>query len=207
MRTIFFYGKPFHITSVDPSFPAGHVAENTLPVVNNPEASALEDLIESAKEEMPGYVLVASDEDAMFRSFQRIYHPLEAAGGLITDPDGAVLLIFRRRRWDLPKGKIDAGESPQVAAIREVREETGLSNIRLGDELLRTWHGYRQENDRILKETHWFRMFFTGGELTVPQIEEDITDIQWIQPENIAKYLRYSYPNLPAVFRAAGYEV
>jgi hypothetical protein len=50
-------------------------------------------------------------------------------------------------------------------------------------------------------------MKFTGTELTVPQIEEDIIDIQWIKPEHLGKYLKFSYKNIVDVFTKEGYAI
>lgn len=207
MRTIFFHGKPFILCQKLPASAASPAPESSLVSVDNPDPAALQSLIDAAAGEVPGYILITPDEETLVSELQRIYRPVQAAGGIVTNPDGAVLLMFRRRRWDLPKGKIDEGETPEQAALREVTEETGLSHIRLGEHLIRTWHGYQLGEAKLLKETYWYRIAFTGTELTVPQIEEDITDIQWISPENLSKYIPYSYPNLTAVFRAAGYRV
>lgn len=105
------------------------------------------------------------------------------------------------------KSGMDAGETPEMTARREVAEETGLHNIHIEGKLADTWHAYHQFGKDIMKQTHWFKMQFTGTELTVPQIEEDILDIQWIKPDNISKYMRYSYQNLQTVFESAGYKV
>lgn len=207
MHTIFFHDKPFILCPQDALSADTSPTGSSLVRLENPDPASLESLIETARGEVPGYLLITPDEDLLFGALQRIYRPVEAAGGIVTNPEGAVLVMFRRRRWDLPKGKIEETETPESAALREVTEETGLSHIRLGEKLIRTWHGYEMQGEKLLKETHWFRIAFTGTELTVPQIEEDITDIQWISPENLSKYMPYSYPNLIPVFRAAGYQV
>ena len=54
-----------------------------------------------------------------------------AAGGLVTNKHNELLMIFRRAKWDLPKGKLDEGESIEACAVREVEEETGIKNISL----------------------------------------------------------------------------
>jgi 8-oxo-dGTP pyrophosphatase MutT (NUDIX family) len=113
--------------------------------------------------------------------------------------------MFRRNKWDLPKGKQDEGESLEECAVREVREETGLQQITLTDKITETFHYYPLKEKKVLKHTYWYRMQFTGTELTIPQIEEDIMDIQWIKPENLGKYLKFSYKNIEDVFLKAGY--
>ena len=130
-----------------------------------------------------------------------------AAGGLITNPAGEVLLMFRRGKWDMPKGKQDEGESLEACALREVQEETGLQNIKLGHLITETWHYYSLKEKKILKHSYWYRMYFTGTELTGPQIEEDIMDIQWIRPDNLGKYMQYSYQNIVDVVAKAGYKL
>lgn len=129
---------------------------------------------------------------------------LSAAGGLVEDREKRVLFLFRRGKWDLPKGKREPAETPGQCALREVSEETGLKNLHIISDLGQTWHSYKLKEKRILKPTQWFRMSFSGTELPVPQVEEDITDIQWILPANIPKYLKFSYPNIKEVFERAG---
>jgi 8-oxo-dGTP pyrophosphatase MutT (NUDIX family) len=135
------------------------------------------------------------------------FNVLVAAGGLVINAEKEILLMFRRGKWDLPKGKQDDGESLEACALREVQEETGLHQITLGPKITETYHYYPLKGKKVLKHTHWYKMQFTGTELTVPQIEEDIMDIQWIKPENLGKYLKFSYNNIVDVFEKAGFAV
>ncbi|MBK8566437.1 MAG: NUDIX hydrolase [Saprospiraceae bacterium] len=114
----------------------------------------------------------------LWADFNKIYKPITAAGGVVFNQAGKVLLIHRRGSWDLPKGKMDDGETPAETAVREVQEETGLSQITLGQHLLDTWHTYAQNEKRILKTTHWYKMQTTDDQL-VPQTEEDIEQAIW----------------------------
>lgn len=136
------------------------------------------------------------DADALWADFCACFERIDAAGGLVTDPEGRLLVFFRRGYWDLPKGKIDPGESPEAAALREVREETGLSELTLGPFVAHTWHTYREKGERILKCTWWYRMQAIQTD-TVPQTEEDIEEIRWVEP---ASWLA-SKPNLYASLR------
>lgn len=125
-------------------------------------------------------VLYSDNYDQLCRDFESHFTILEAAGGIVLNPEGQMLFIFRRGYWDLPKGKIDAGESREEAAAREVREETGLDQLEMGPLLATTHHTYRDgKGRRILKHTYWYRMESSGGRL-VPQAEEDIEQAVWM---------------------------
>ena len=127
-------------------------------------------------------VLFSPDLDRLVRDFFSHFQLIEAAGGLVTNPEGKVLMIFRRGYWDLPKGKIDPGESPEAAAIREVQEETGLQNLDLIKLAGETYHTYREGKDRrILKKTYWYRMLTSDLQLH-PQHDEDIELAEWVWP-------------------------
>lgn len=157
--------------------------------------------------QLPAAVFIQADVTHLFKLVQKNFTTLVAAGGLITNPEGDILLMFRRGKWDLPKGKQDDGESLETCAVREVAEETGLHHITLEHKITETFHYYPIKGKKVLKHTYWYKMAFTGTELTVPQIEEDIMDIQWIKPENVTKYLKFSYQNIIDVFKQEGYTV
>ncbi|SCC39038.1 NUDIX domain-containing protein [Chitinophaga costaii] len=152
-------------------------------------------------------ILIAPDVNALLEQVKSYFTVLVAGGGLVVNNEGAVLLMFRRGKWDLPKGKLEEGETIEACALREVAEETGLTSISLLNKITETYHYYSHKNRPLLKHTIWFKMQFTGTELTVPQIEEDIMDIQWIQPENIGKYMQYSYQNIRSVFEKDGFQL
>ena len=115
--------------------------------------------------------------------FESLYKILEAGGGIVTNPKGEILTMFRRGSWDLPKGKIDKGETKEAAAIREVQEETGLDVVELGQFLLETNHTYKnRKGKRVIKRTYWYEMTTKEADL-VPQTEEDIELCEWMQPK------------------------
>ncbi|HVI47371.1 MAG TPA: NUDIX domain-containing protein [Chitinophaga sp.] len=172
-------------------------------VYEYPDAEKIEKVLlkmEDGKREAA--VFLTSDVKQLFKKVALHFNVLVAAGGLISNPEGEILMMFRRGKWDLPKGKQDPGEDLETCAVREVTEETGLYTINLAHKITETFHYYPMKNKKVLKHTHWYRMQFTGTELTIPQIEEDIQDIQWIKPVNVEKYLKYSYENIREVFRA-----
>src|SRR3954469_1122806 len=121
-----------------------------------------------------------------------------AAGGLVSNENGDLLLIYRRGFWDLPKGKLDEGETIEACAVREVEEETGLTNVQPGKLVGITNHEYFDEWKQrdVIKETHWFAMHVTGSQTLVPQQEEDIKDIKWVAQKDMGTYLHQTYKNI-----------
>lgn len=111
----------------------------------------------------------------LFTSFQVI----QAAGGYVENHRGDLLMIFRRGFWDLPKGKLDAGETAAQAAVREVEEECGIDQLSIRSEPFNTYHVYTDRGKSVIKESIWYRMD-TGSTIDpVPQEEEDITEARW----------------------------
>lgn len=136
---------------------------------------------------------------AFFKKFSLII----AAGGLIWNEKEEILMIFRRGKWDLPKGKLDKGEKLEDCAIREVEEETGLKNTKLISPLIVTHHTYHEGSRFILKESHWYIMKASGEQKLTPQTEEDIFDIKWVSKNNLEKYKKDSFPLITDVLNAA----
>lgn len=118
--------------------------------------------------------------DEIWNEFNKLFRIIEAAGGIVNRPNGDILFIKRLGKWDLPKGKMEKGESREDSAIREIEEETGLRNVVLKDFINTTYHIYTERNgDSVLKCTHWFEMFFDGEDTSKPQTEEGITEVAW----------------------------
>ncbi|MEA1848295.1 MULTISPECIES: NUDIX hydrolase [Chryseobacterium] len=118
--------------------------------------------------------------DEIWSEFQKLFRIIEAAGGIVSNPEGDILFIKRLGKWDLPKGKMEKGESREESAVREIEEETGLQNVELLSFINTTYHIYIERNgDKVLKCTHWFEMNFDGEDTSKPQIEEGITEVAW----------------------------
>ena len=127
-----------------------------------------------------------------------------AAGGLVTNPQGQILWIYRRGFWDLPKGKLDEGETIQTCALREVAEETGIKDIRLHELLKFTNHTYFDKylNQEVVKRTYWFHMTISSTQSGVPQITEDIEKIEWHSLATAKHCLAQTYPTIIEVIEA-----
>ena len=129
---------------------------------------------------------------------------ITAAGGLVQNSNGEFLLMYRRGFWDLPKGKLDAGESIPDCAVREVQEETGLQSLELGQFICTTTHPYFDTwlNKDVVKHTHWFSMLSLANDTLVPQTEEDIEKLVWVTVPKLPEYLNNTYPTIRDVFEA-----
>jgi ADP-ribose pyrophosphatase len=90
-----------------------------------------------------------------------------------------VVLIKRKGIWDLPKGKLDEGESIPQCAAREVMEEIGLQKLpMIVRSLERTFHTYVEKGNPVRKTTYWYLMY-TDERIFVPQAEEQIEAVKW----------------------------
>lgn len=125
---------------------------------------------------------------------------IQAAGGVVMSPKNEILFIYRRKKWDLPKGKLDPGETIEECAVREVKEETGLSRVELISLVTISYHIYI-EDDMILKETFWYEMKSDEKEL-VPQKEEGIKKAIWVHENNIQFQLANTYESIVDVIIA-----
>ena len=112
-----------------------------------------------------------------------------------------ILLIYRNGVWDLPKGKIEFGESYEDAALREVAEETGVKNLYLKNFLVTTYHTSSQNSINYLKITKWYRMYTKSNMKLVPQLQEGITKAEWINYNDISDKMVNAYGNIKDVLR------
>jgi 8-oxo-dGTP pyrophosphatase MutT (NUDIX family) len=129
--------------------------------------------------------------------FKRIKHSMKmikAAGGLVTNTENQYLFIFRNGKWDLPKGKLDPGETTKIAAVREVEEECGIKIHKLGLKICNTYHIYEVNKERILKKTSWYRMSAVNQKELIPQLEEGITDARWLDSSDFMMIRQNTYP-------------
>ncbi len=146
-------------------------------------------------------LIVNHDVKLLWDYFRRCFIEIPAAGGFVRNSEGLFLFIKRLGLWDLPKGKIEKNESWELAAMREVEEECGISGLNIVRQLDPTFHIYRSPfipapKNFVLKETKWFLMTYSGNETLVPQVDEDIEDVQWITKSEFSKVLDNTYESL-----------
>ena len=141
-----------------------------------------------------------SDIDELFENVAACFKYIEAAGGLVTLPDKRLLMIKRLGKWDLPKGKMEKGESIPETAVREVMEECGLTTAPIiTDEPLHTYHTYYRDGNHVLKHTSWFPMSYDGDDTLTPQTSEDITDAVWVPENQMDMVLHNTYVSVKQV--------
>lgn len=162
----------------------------------------LKPVIELAEHSLLPQVFLISGKGTKSRvkKFLSYYQVVEASGGVVRNAKGEVLMMFRRGKWDLPKGKIDEGETVKQAARREVMEETGISKLKIGKRIRFhdgnqncTYHTYWLGGIRIIKKTYWFRMRSSDKHNLIPQQDEGITEVGWYPKKQIRGKLMNSY--------------
>jgi 8-oxo-(d)GTP phosphatase len=126
---------------------------------------------------------------------------LKAAGGVVKNKDGNILMMKRLGKWDLPKGKAEKNETSELTALREVEEECGVK-IKIIDKLCTTWHTYPTKKGLILKRTRWFKMDLISDKNMKPQIEEDIEELKWMNENEINLALQNSYKTISNVLES-----
>lgn len=155
-------------------------------------------------------VIHGENVEQLFKKYIADKIIIEAAGGMIFNDENKLLLIFRKGMWDMPKGKLDEGESIEECALREVTEETGLFSLTIDHKLQITYHTYFIGSQLILKPSHWFKMQFNGLEKLIPQSEEDITEIRWVTEEEVVHLLPNMYASVEEMIKSyflADYQV
>ena len=203
---IYFNDKPLFLTNeIEPELePFLHHDDSVF--MDELSAPAVNSMIHEMKQEkIHSGIFLYPDLEELKRRFFRKFLMVPAAGGLVTNEKGQILVIHRRGFWDLPKGKLEAGEKMEECARREVIEETGLKTVALIKPLVITYHTYDESGKHILKDSHWYLMNGRSGDPLNPQTEEQITEIKWIDPSEAAATAAESYPSIREVFKAAGY--
>lgn len=161
-------------------------------------------ILDLEREQLPA-ITYCINESEFLEELMTLIPVIEAGGGIVSDMENNLLMIFRRGKWDLPKGKLELGEDTHTAAIREVEEECGVRDLVItNSEPYKTYHFFQgKKNVWNLKITYWYEMNTEDAGPLYPQIEEEITEVEWISPENIPDKLNNSYASIKHLLKQA----
>lgn len=155
------------------------------------------------------FIIFSPDVNQLKDDFLSQFVCIEAAGGLVLNQHEEVLLIHRLGFWDLPKGKVEEGESLEEAAVREVQEETGLTEITIEHKIFfpkflneTTYHSYSYKDKIAIKVSHWYKMTCDTDIQLMPQIEEDIEIARWVKISDLKNYYSNMYESIQDVLNA-----
>ncbi|RNC83544.1 MAG: NUDIX domain-containing protein [Winogradskyella sp.] len=189
MYTIFVGDKPIYLTTqVD--------KETDFKVYLLKSADLARVIRKLNRTKLQAVYLVGKKEDKLLKQFLKKLPNVIAGGGKVYNKAGEVLFIYRNDKWDLPKGKAESKESIEETAIREVEEETGVQGLKITKPLPTTYHIFKRRGRYRIKITYWFEMKtkYTGELL--PQENEGITKVKWLNNKKIAKAMENSYANI-----------
>lgn len=200
--TIYFNEKPVYLcdkmdaelTEITHHPDAVFIDEFSTPAIN-----AL--LHEIKKEDFHAGIVLHTNLDELKKSFFKHFNIIEAAGGIVQNNKKDILFIFRRGKWDLPKGKLEPKEDTETAAAREVEEETGVKDLKLKKKIGETYHTYDEFGKHILKVSHWYYFTCDSAQNLQPQTEEDITETKWIKTKDIREPMKNTYENIKDIMR------
>ncbi|MBT8307445.1 MAG: NUDIX domain-containing protein [Maribacter sp.] len=153
-----------------------------------------------AKKKLKEAYIYHPNHEEILKKFCRTIPKEVAAGGVVTNSEGKVLFIYRNDKWDLPKGKLEKGETIKECAIREVEEETGVKKLKIENFLDTTYHIFKRNGKYRLKEVHWFAMKTSYKGKLMGQESEGIEKVKWKGPNKIKKALANSYVNIRSLF-------
>jgi len=146
-------------------------------------------------------LLIISEEPKLtFGNYFKNYEFVQAAGGLVKRKN-TFLFIKRHGKWDIPKGKRDKGENLKTCAIREVTEECGIDKLTIESKICKTYHTYSWDGKPVLKESHWYRMSYSGKKKLVPQTEEAITKAVWMKHSDWNKVEKNTFETILQVLK------
>lgn len=148
--------------------------------LSDPTDKIVQEIISELEDVEQQTILITGDTEANWKRFSSNYKLIEAAGGLVENQQNEWLFIYRNNVWDLPKGKLEKGETIEKCAVREVAEECGIEEPTIAGPLTSTYHTYTLKGKRILKKTHWYKMNSHDTSRLVPQTEERISEVRWV---------------------------
>ncbi len=187
-----------------------YIVPNEYSSLTNPDKIILQDLVKKYIDSQTNdsVYIICSDLKATWTLFVSLFKVKKAAGGLVVNEQNQYLFIKRKGLWDLPKGHIEKNEKTKAAAIREVTEECGITNLLVDHKIGKTYHTYLLKDEMILKPSTWYLMYYKGSESLKPQTKEGITDAFWVDAETLPSYCRKAFPSILSVVKnATGFDL
>ncbi|NUM32343.1 MAG: NUDIX domain-containing protein [Bacteroidetes bacterium] len=191
MKTIYFGNKKILFSNLN-NLSSQHT-------FTNPTAIEFDTIIKDFLQGVKSEILIKGNTTKNFSLFKKHFVNIEACGGVVKNSNNLVLLIKRLGKWDLPKGKREKNENLSACASREVEEECGINNLEILKKITATYHIYIQNNETILKTTHWFLMKYNGNQKLKPQYSEDISEAIWVDLDKFKIDKTETYPNISDV--------
>ncbi|THU34818.1 NUDIX hydrolase [Niastella caeni] len=203
---IYFNDKPLFLTdSITPEIEP-YVHHDDAVLIDEFSPGGIKSMIHEMRlDKVHAGIYLHNNVEELKKAFWKKFILVKAAGGLVVNEANELLFIFRRGKWDLPKGKLDEGETLETCAVREIQEETGLQEVLLKKHLVTTWHTYDESGHHILKETHWYLLSASKAHPLTPQENEQITRLEWVAPDNLQQYISNTFPAIIDVLKAGGY--
>ncbi len=146
-------------------------------------------------------IYISGNPVKILKGFIAEFNLIKAAGGLVKNKSGEYLMIFRNKKWDLPKGKLEKGENIRTCAKREVEEECGIEGVKIVSPWVVTYHIYELQGKLNIKQTKWFEMSYSGKKTTKPQKEEGIAKAIWAKKKDILKHSKNMYPMIAGILK------
>lgn len=194
---IYFGDKPIYLCD--------EISDTLKELLHHPDVVFIDELSSHAinalmheikKESFHAGIILSPDFEKLKKAFFKHFTVIEAAGGIVQNDEKDLLFIFRRGKWDLPKGKMEKKEPAAACAEREIEEETAVKNLKLKKTIGDTYHIYDEFGKHYLKISHWFYFTTTGKQNPKPQAEEDITEIKWFKTKDIKKPMANTYSTI-----------
>lgn len=201
---IFVNEKPIYLADHNNNNLQHKINEGFLFYDSNTNLDYTEIVTHISKPDLRGIVILHKDLDHLLSEFKSSFKNIHAGGGIVQNEENEILFIYRRNKWDLPKGKLETGETIEICAQREVEEETGVHNLILQSKIGETYHIYQEKGEQILKISHWFHFNCPSNQKVIAQTEEDITEVKWIPLKNIQEPLQNTFNNISDILEKFG---
>jgi ADP-ribose pyrophosphatase YjhB (NUDIX family) len=201
LLTIFVNEKPIYLTNTVSEEQIILSKQENVVFLNNEKIDGAKLLQHLQKENIIAAIVVGNNFTALKKDFFAQFEIIEAAGGIVQNENKELLFIYRRAKWDLPKGKLEAGETIETCAAREIEEETGVKNCTLKRKIGETYHIYKEKGNNILKVSHWFYFTCPSAQNMVAQTEEDIAEVKWINTQHIKDPMSNTYKNIKEIMK------